>query len=128
MYYPDLTPYSYLSGDRPANALNIGWLDNQHPFPKKKASEELLNALFESCLHPVLNTRGWHHCEFCCPGPNFGGMKVSRHGREALLGSAEITVKGKNGRVYAAPNLIYHYVAAHDYDPPKEFLEALLVE
>lgn len=42
------------------------------------------------------------------------------------LGSAEIRVKAKDGRIYAAPNLIYHYVAEHDYDPPKEFIEALL--
>ena len=53
-------------------------------------------------------------------------MKVSRHGRETRLGSAEMTVKGKDGKIYAAPNLIYHYMAAHDYDPPKEFVEALL--
>lgn len=74
----------------------------------------------------MLEPGGFHKCEFC-DDQSFEGMKVSRHGRETRLGSAEITVKGKGGRIYAAPNLIYHYVAAHDYDPPKEFVEALLV-
>ena len=55
-------------------------------------------------------------------------MKVFRQGQENSLGSAEIRVKGKDGKVYAAPTLIYHYVAAHDYDPPKEFVEALLAD
>jgi hypothetical protein len=52
MYYPDLTLYRYLGGGRPSNALNIGWLDPQHPFPTNKPSEELLDALFERCLDP----------------------------------------------------------------------------
>ena len=29
-------------------------------------------------------------------------------------------------RIYAAPNLIYHYVAVHHYSPPEEFVEAVL--
>jgi hypothetical protein len=29
------------------------------------------------------------------------------------------------GRIYAAPNLIYHYVRTHHYKPPQEFLGAL---
>ena len=30
------------------------------------------------------------------------------------------------GAIYAAPNLIYHYVAEHHYAPPQEFVDALL--
>lgn len=127
MYYPDLTPYHFLAGHRPPNTLNIGWLDIHHPFPTNKASEELLDALFERCLNPDVQTRGFHKCEFC-DDQQFGGLKVCRHGREIWLGSAEITVEGADGKIYAAPSLIYHYVAAHDYGPPKEFVEALLAE
>ena len=127
MYYPDLTPYSFLANHRSPNALNIGWLDKRHSFSKKKASEELLDALFDKCLHFEVATRGFHQCEFC-DDQTFGGLKVLRHGRENTLGSAEITVIGKDEIEYAAPNLIYHYVAAHDYDPPKEFVEGLFAE
>ena len=123
MYYPDFTPYCYFEGQREPNLLNVGWLETPHLFPKKKASEELLDALFEKCLHTVNQTRGFHRCQFC-DAPTFG-IKVSRNGQSVGLGSAEIRVKAKDGRGYAAPNLIYHYVSEHDYDPPKEFVAAL---
>src|SRR5439155_5623857 len=45
--------------------------------------------------------------------------------RPLMLGGAEIRVFGERGRIYAAPNLIYHYVVAHHYKPPDEFLQAL---
>jgi hypothetical protein len=41
------------------------------------------------------------------------------------LGSAEIRVPGANGRIYAAPDLIYHYMKDCNYLPPREFLEAI---
>ena len=124
MYYPDLTPYCYLERESASNVLNVGWLDIEHPFPKRKASEELLDVLFETCRHVVIQTRGFHECELCDVA-SFG-VEVSRNGQTRRLGSAEIRVKGKDGIRYAAPDLIYHYVAEHDYDPPKEFVEAVL--
>lgn len=41
------------------------------------------------------------------------------------LGQAEIRVAGGD-LIYAAPTLIYHYVEAHDYRPPVEFIERVL--
>jgi hypothetical protein len=49
-----------------------------------------------------------------------------RHGQERIIGSAEIRVFGPNGAIYAAPTLIYHYVAEHHYKPPAEFVHAAL--
>jgi len=50
-----------------------------------------------------------------------------RRGQETLeVGFAEIRVFGRNGKIYAAPNLIYHYVTAHSYRPPDEFIQAVL--
>ena len=123
MYYSDFTPYCYNKRTADPNVLSIGWLEAPHPFPSKKASEELLDALFEKCLTTVNPTRGWHQCQFC-DVPTWG-VEVSRHGKRTFLGDAEIRVKAKDGRLYAAPNLIYHYVSEHDYDPPKEFVDAL---
>lgn len=123
MYYPDFTPYCYFEGKREPNLLNVGWLESQHPFPRRKASEALLDALFEKCLTMVNATRGVHECQFCDVPTR--GVEVSRHGKEIFLGHAEIRVEAKDGRIYAAPNLIYHYVLEHDYDPPQEFVEAL---
>jgi hypothetical protein len=109
---------------RAVQVLNVGWLAIEYPFAKKKACEELLDALFETCLRTVNQTRGFHECQFC-DAPTFG-VEVSRNDQRTGLGSAEIRVEGKGGIRYAAPDLIYHYVAEHDYDPPKEFVEAVL--
>jgi hypothetical protein len=124
MYYSDFTPYCYIERTAAPNVLNIGWLETPHPFPRNAASEELLDALFEKCLDTVNQTRGWHDCQFCDVPPTLP-LEVSRSGKNLGLGSAEIRVNAKDGRIYAAPNLIYHYVSEHDYDPPPEFVEAL---
>jgi hypothetical protein len=42
------------------------------------------------------------------------------------IGSDEIWVPGENGRIYAAPSLIVHYVEEHNYLPPPPFIEAVL--
>lgn len=124
MYFPDFSIYSFLEVKSNANTLNIGWLDANHSFSKNKASEELLNGLFEKCLYPINKTRGYHLCQFC-KSSSFG-LKATRNGKEIILGSAEIWIKGKDGKTFAAPNLIYHYVAEHDYEPPNEFIDAIL--
>jgi hypothetical protein len=43
---------------------------------------------------------------------------------EVWLGSAEIRVQGADGTLYAAPNLVIHYMTAHHYCPPEEFCRA----
>jgi len=129
MYFPDLSQYSYLehspfSLKEKPRPLNVGWLDIKHTFPTDKASKDLLDALFEACSHPVNKMRGFHQCLFC--RSHVWAVEVSRGDRTIILGSAEIRVKGKDGKVYAAPDLIFHYVAEHHYKPPTEFVEALL--
>jgi hypothetical protein len=44
-----------------------------------------------------------------------------------LLGSAEIRVFSESGAIYAAPDLIYHYMVVHRYKPPDQFISALRV-
>jgi hypothetical protein len=41
------------------------------------------------------------------------------------LGDGEIRVPARGEVTYVAPNLIYHYVVAHQYLPPDVFLDAL---
>ena len=124
MYYPDLTPYRFFASEIDPKVLNIGWLDAKYSFPQETPSKDLLEALFEKCLQTVNQTRGMHVCQFC-PTVLFG-VEVSRHAITTILGSAEIRVEGEDGVVYAVPNLIYHYVAIHNYRPPDEFTNALL--
>lgn len=129
MYYPDLSSYSFLKDDpyMPEEVpcpLNVGWLDIKHTFETETPSEELLEALFDKCTQPVNKTRGYDKCQFC--KSRAFGLETARKDKSLVLGSAEIRVRGKDGEVYAAPDLIYHYVAEHHYKPPQEFIDALL--
>jgi len=109
------------SGD--SRAINVGWLDGTHAFPQAPPTTELLTALFDKCGEPANKTRGWHRCELCdAPAP----FLVERNGQNLLLGGAEIRVETPAGPVFAAPDLIYHYVRDHHYNPPVEFVMGLI--
>lgn len=110
-FFEDLTPYNYFLPER-EGTVNIGWLERGHPFSAGPTSATFREKLKACCHRRVKQTRGLHMCEFC-------------KGRKKPGGSAEIRVVG-NGRVYAAPELVYHYVVVHDYKPPKEFIGAVL--
>lgn len=47
-------------------------------------------------------------------------------GQKKLLGMSEIWLPSSSGVIYAAPSLIYHYMEAHRYLPPQEFLDAVI--
>jgi hypothetical protein len=112
-FFPDLTPYTYLDPEEdPPGTLNIGWLDPEHPFPTGPTSEEFRAKLGWLCERRVKQTRGFLPCEFC-------------KGRNRPHSSAEMRV-ALAGKVYAAPSLVHHYVVAHDYRPPDEFIAAVL--
>ena len=131
MYFQDLTPYEYLKG-RPS-AVNVGWLDSAHPFVRGSVPDGFAARLRSLERQPANQTRGFHVCQFCDFGPvvaNSDQIALSarlQHWQEAkALSSAEIRVFGRDGTVYAAPMLIRHYVEVHGYQPPKEFVEAVM--
>ena len=66
--------------------------------------------------------RGRHDCEFCPVG---SARYFERNGQRLRLSTSEIRVFSRDGWIYAAPTLIYHYVAIHHCKPPDEFLKAL---
>src|SRR5262245_52395663 len=112
-FFEDLTPYTYLHPEEELpGTINVGWLDRDHPFPAGPTSEAFRVKLGRLCLRRVKQTRGFHRCPFC------KGV-----GRSAS--SAEMRVSHL-GKVYAAPSLVHHYVVAHDYRPPDEFIAAVL--
>ena len=42
--------------------------------------------------------------------------------------NGEFHVVGATGVVYCAPQFIVHYIAEHQYQPPQEFIEAVLYQ
>lgn len=126
-YFRDLTPFVY--GFEPplhADIRNVGWLDVDQPFPTGTLPEAWLDRLWNYCKICVSATRGLHPCPFC-PAPSEGleGYIHQHRGERLLLHSAEIRAFSSDGRIFAAPNLIFHYVASHGYRPPDPFIEAL---
>lgn len=128
MYFPDLTPYEYGRTEPQAEVLNVGWLSASHPFPTGPIDDRLVAALQRLVACPVNLYRGSHSCEFCPPPP----MKMSPGGIPMLYplpgttGNGEIRITATNGIVYVAPVLVLHYVVAHGYLPPQEFVDAAI--
>jgi hypothetical protein len=122
-YFEELSEYRYHTSGVRAGTLTVGWLDVEHRFEKAPPSSTLLDILWEYCKVSTVQTRGIHQCNICDPSMI---VLASRNGEpRRLLGDAEIRVFAEDGRIYAAPTLIYHYVRAHEYKPPDEFLRAI---
>lgn len=121
-YFKDLSDYGYDPEFVRPRTKAVGWLARGHELPTATPDEDLLDLLWLFCSISVAPMRGGHPCEFCLAP---GTFQVERHGKRLLLGAAEIRVFSQKGITYAAPTLIYHYVAAHHYKPPDEFLDAL---
>jgi hypothetical protein len=64
---------------------------------------------------------GLHECPFCSQAPS-----IALLAENIDLGSGELRIRGVGNIVYAAPDLIYHYVVDHQYQPPTEFVNAIL--
>lgn len=122
-YFADLTSYCYIRRYADPCVLNVGWLDNQHSFPKGTVPDTVLATLFALCKKPVNMTRGMHSCQFC-PGSGQGRV-AERNGIQIGLGAGEIRVKGLSAIEYASPTMIYHYMKEHGYHPPQEFIDAV---
>jgi hypothetical protein len=110
-WFADLTKYTYGSKDPEPNTVNIGWLDIEHPYPQGETSVEFQDRLTRFCEYPPEQfvTYGFHPCEFC----------------GKVRGGNEIRIIAEN-KTYAAPVLVFHYVVAHAYRPPDEFIEAVM--
>lgn len=122
-YFADLSPYAYFHEGRTPETLSVGWLSREHEFAAREPAKNLLDSLFQFCKVSVFQSRGLHPCEFCS---ELNWVTVAaRDGLELNLGSAEIRVLSPDGFIFAAPTLIFHYVAVHNYKPPASFLMAL---
>jgi hypothetical protein len=118
-YFEDLSNYAYFAQHCQPGARNVGWLQRGHYFDVTPPAKETLDLLWAYCEINVEQARGFHSCDLCEPSRPL--THALRNGQRISLGSAEIRVFSQDGAPYAAPNLIYHYVRAHHYNPPQEF-------
>ena len=134
MYFPDLSPYTY-SMKRPVpDVLNVGWLDRSMPFSKGIVPNRFVDQLrnWFSVAH-VNQMRGIQECnlcriEQCSLLPLSDHPSITIGDRTSFLGSKEIWIPGEGGKIFASPGLVIHYVDAHEYRPPEEYIAAVMNE
>lgn len=135
MHFPDLTPYEYCVEECDTPALNIGWLDADHEFTQGTPPPGFLDRPRLLSHTRVKQMRGFEACPFCpnlssplTPGNWFEYDQALYHScfEDGRFSSAEICVIGRDGRTYASPVMVLHYVEAHNYLPPEEFINAVM--
>ncbi len=154
MYIPDLTellgvnPYSFRDPRYYKNkylrwhydpkhfgakkVIAVGWLGNcvetKGTIPDK-CIDSLFKAYSEDQIHSDMSC-GWHNCEICSGKEQWYqegkvGPQIKWRGRELYLyGHGHYLVRRRD-TVYMCPALILHYILDHDYQPPKEFIDAV---
>jgi hypothetical protein len=115
--------YRDLDTNSSERVIRIGWLNREQPFSQGFADPAFMDKLKLFYESRVRQSRGFHICPFC-EARQFG-ISTEMSGKTLILGSAEIEVKDEQGRVFVAPDLLYHYITEHHYLPPKEFIEAV---
>ena len=125
MYFEDLSPYTYCRSDfEREDALNVGWLETGRPYAKGSVPKKAISVLKKLVRRPVKDELwGFHACDLCQTKP---AVLTRLWPKRRHLGTGEIRVAGVNGIIYASPVLIVHYIKAHQYCPPQEYIDALL--
>lgn len=123
-YYSDLSPCDYFEASS-SILIAVGWLDPRHGYSKGVVEATFFNKLVDLLINawqPEISP-GRHPCGFC---RYTGGPTSLRFGEKHIqVGTYNLFVPGNKG-VFVAPSLITHYIDAHEYCPPMEFMEAVL--
>jgi hypothetical protein len=132
MYFLDLSTYHYSVREPLHNVLNVGWLDQSMPFSNGIVPASFLERLENwFSVGRVNQMRGIHKCNLCRVErrplfPIKDNPSISLEGRSFFLGNWEIWIPGPSETIFASPALIIHYVNMHGYQPPAEFIAAVM--
>ncbi|MBX9951474.1 MAG: hypothetical protein K2Y39_20055 [Candidatus Obscuribacterales bacterium] len=111
-YYADMSSDSmwWFTGEP---LCSIGWLNPAYEYPVDTLSPGVWDVLSVrlSAARRFLCHRGLHECEYCWQNTCSGAL---------LFPSVDLQ------KLFIAPPMISHYIEAHSYFPPEEFVEAVL--
>ena len=111
MYFQDLSNNCQV--DSGPHVRAVGWLSEGHPYTKGAVPsdfQQLLRRHIAEAWQPVMAC-GLHFCELCEEKPFACGSNLWIP-TEAVL--------------YITPGMISHYIEAHGYRPPEEFVKAVI--
>jgi len=91
----------------------VGWLGEDSDFQHGEVQLNFFERLKLLCADPwePVVSAGLHQCQLC----QFDGPRFSRN-----------VFVPYQGQIYVAPVGIVHYIAAHRYRPPQQFVDAVL--
>ena len=121
-HFPDLSPYAYGHQSHPG-VVHVGWLGGNHEYPKGRVAGQVIEKLRQLATRPTELYRGFHICELCSH-PKGLLAEADWEWAKSRASNGEIRVTA-GVITYAAPVLIVHYIQAHGYLPPDEFLRAV---
>lgn len=125
MYFEDLSFYASYGQEIDKNIYRIGWLENGHEYVKGDVTDVFVEKLWGYTHFAVAMKRGFHVCDVCESSQREIPV-IEYRSKKLKVGYAEIRVFGETGKIYAAPNLLFHYITEHSYKPPNEFIQAVL--
>jgi hypothetical protein len=105
----------------------VGWLGAQ--YSSRGLSEEVSSAFFERLVSLLVDP--WQPYAVAgvapCPMCRFSGgpSVVDYQGARCVVRTGMLLVPGPDA-LYISPTMIAHYVDAHGYDPPQQFVEAVM--
>ncbi len=114
-WFPDMGTQTMIDGGDHIRA--VGWLSAQQPFSQGEVPAEFRIRIreFADRWGDSTDALGWsvlmgpHCCEFCSRFMASGNFGVPH-----------------DGLLFVVPEMLPHYVEAHDYRPPDEFIAAVL--
>lgn len=116
----DLDPYTGCEQDDylGITPLAVGFLTHKRQFETGEANLKFTTKLLRFCSAEitVCPTPQPRPCPLCNQPITVNGWR---------LGGAEIRTIGDE-EIYAAPDLIYHYIVDHGYAPPAEFVRSVM--
>ncbi len=128
IYFNDLSSYSYyLDGE--VNAIkNIGWIHYGKPYTTGSTPSSFKNkieSIFidkKKCDYTFNLIRSNSPCNLC------NKEIYLNNGRwDDPLGICEILIPSlEDGKFYASPSLIIHYIKEHNYAPPQEYIDSVM--
>lgn len=116
MWYEDLTECDYFGEEYLKVLTAVGWLESKKTFPIGKTPKDVFLKLIKFKKNPWTFAMfcGLHQCDLC----------QFQFEIESAIGISNIFIPHK-GKIYVCPELITHYINAHLYLPPREFIEAI---
>lgn len=102
--------------------LAIGFLQHKQRFETGLVNSKFVQKLLPFCA-PETHVFALPKAMACPLCRQRVEMEIG--GQMVRLGSAEIRIVGEQD-IFAAPDLLPHYITAHDYVPPTEFIEAIM--